>query len=68
MKKHLSKDGLFEQSKAPLSGLNNSLIGVPSRVFETKDLFSSADEIGIIHDGAMYRLRVTRAGKLILTK
>jgi hemin uptake protein HemP len=38
------------------------------RVFQSGDLFGPAKEIGISHDGALYRLRVTRTGKLILTK
>ena len=38
------------------------------RVYQTGELFGPAKEIGIAHDGTLYRLRVTRAGKLILTK
>ena len=38
------------------------------RLFQAADLFGPAKEIGIVHDGALYRLRITRAGKLILTK
>jgi len=38
------------------------------RLFQASALFGSSKEIGIVHDGALYRLRVTRAGKLILTK
>jgi hemin uptake protein HemP len=38
------------------------------RVFQATELFGPSKEIGIRHDGALYRLRVTRAGKLILTK
>lgn len=38
------------------------------RLFQASDLFGPSKEIGIVHDGALYRLRVTRAGKLILTK
>jgi hemin uptake protein HemP len=32
------------------------------------DLFGSGREILILHEGEIYRLRVTRNGKLILTK
>ena len=38
------------------------------RVYDANALMGPATEIGIAHDGALYRLRVTRAGKLILTK
>lgn len=32
------------------------------------DLFREAREVIIVHHGEQYRLRITRAGKLILTK
>jgi hemin uptake protein HemP len=38
------------------------------RLYQAADLFGPSREIGIVHEGALYRLRVTRAGKLILTK
>ena len=34
----------------------------------SKDLFTSANEVIIEHAGEQYRLRLTRQGKLILTK
>lgn len=37
-------------------------------VYESRDLFRGATEIGIEHDGAIYRLKITRQGKLILNK
>ena len=40
--------------------------GLPS--FTTKDLFRGGNEIVIRHEQSIYRLRITRAGKLILTK
>jgi hemin uptake protein HemP len=46
----------------------NALQDAFDRVIESRDLFDGANEIGIMHDGALYRLRVTRAGKLILNK
>jgi hemin uptake protein HemP len=39
----------------------------PTRV-STRDLFGSAHEVVIDHEGALYRLRITRQGKLILNK
>lgn len=37
-------------------------------VYRTEDLFSGASEIRLTHAGAEYRLKITRAGKLILNK
>ncbi len=44
--------------------------GMPdqSRSIYSETLFSQGDEIFIQHQGAQYRLRRTRNGKLILTK
>jgi hemin uptake protein HemP len=56
-----------ESKKAPGSAEHLAL-GAPSRIFESAELFGSEQEIGIVHQGAMYRLRVTRGGKLILNK
>ena len=36
--------------------------------FDTRELFAGRTEIRIAHDTAVYRLRITRAGKLILNK
>ncbi|WP_193336116.1 hemin uptake protein HemP [Devosia beringensis] len=38
------------------------------RTFTSQELFKGADEIVVVHNGAHYRLRVTRQDKLILTK
>jgi len=38
------------------------------RTFTSAELFGGADEIVVLHNGAHYRLRVTRQDKLILTK
>lgn len=40
----------------------------PSARFDSLSLFHGAVEIEIVHEGAVYRLRQTRLGKLILTK
>lgn len=34
----------------------------------SRELFGDAKEIEIDHEGALYRLRITRQGKLILNK
>lgn len=40
----------------------------PSRTVSSDLLFRGGHEIGIEHHGAMYRLKITRQGKLILNK
>jgi hemin uptake protein HemP len=40
----------------------------PAKTLSSKDLFEGAFEIGIDHRGAIYRLKITRQGKLILNK
>ncbi len=41
-------------------------IGIP--VIDSSQLFGKGNEIMIQHDGAIYRLRITRNGKLIMNK
>jgi hemin uptake protein HemP len=38
------------------------------RIVESADLFRGRNEIMIRHDGLVYRLKITRQGKLILNK
>jgi hemin uptake protein HemP len=38
------------------------------RTFDSAALFGGEHEIGIVHAGELYRLRITRQGKLILNK
>lgn len=38
------------------------------RTIDSRTLFHGATEVVIEHQGAQYRLRVTRQGKLILNK
>lgn len=38
------------------------------RQIDSEDLFQGRHEVIIVHGGEEYRLRITRAGKLILTK
>lgn len=35
---------------------------------DSRDLFGGTNEIGIMHKGSLYRLKITRQGKLILNK
>ena len=41
---------------------------VPSRTVTSEALFNGLYEIGIDHAGSLYRLKITRQGKLILNK
>jgi len=38
------------------------------RVIESRSLFGESREVAIEHDGAIYRLKITKQGKLILNK
>lgn len=40
----------------------------PARTVASAAVFKGETEIGIEHRGELYRLRITRQGKLILTK
>lgn len=43
-------------------------LGTPARKLTSDSIFRGEREIGIEHHGALYRLNVTRQGKLILNK
>ncbi|MDM0113188.1 hemin uptake protein HemP [Variovorax sp. J22R133] len=40
----------------------------PAGLVESADLLKGNKTIGIMHNGALYRLQATKLGKLILTK
>jgi hemin uptake protein HemP len=42
--------------------------GLPPRTVTSEALFGGLYEIGIDHRGSLYRLKITRQGKLILNK
>ncbi|MBD9648202.1 hemin uptake protein HemP [Ensifer sp. KUDG1] len=44
------------------------LTGRAQRIIESRELFGTENEILISHDGAIYRMKITRQGKLILNK
>jgi hemin uptake protein HemP len=44
------------------------MLAVPSRTLSSDAIMRGEREIGIEHHGALYRLKVTRQGKLILNK
>jgi hemin uptake protein HemP len=41
---------------------------LPIKVIDLKELIGSAREVHLYHAGELYRLRVTKSNKLILTK
>ncbi|OHB50447.1 MAG: hypothetical protein A2Y10_16815 [Planctomycetes bacterium GWF2_41_51] len=47
---------------------NESDIKRETRLLESSQLFGSDNEIMIRHQGSVYRLRITRNGKLIMNK
>jgi hemin uptake protein HemP len=51
-----------------LAQLRNEAAVAEIRVLESGDLFAGTNEIMIRHDGVIYRLKITRQGKLILNK
>ena len=55
-----------ERSPDPAIPIGDTTIQL--RIIRTEDLLQGASEILLRHGSAVYRLRVTRAGKLILTK
>jgi hemin uptake protein HemP len=52
---------------APAAAPAASLVG-DTRVMTSEQLFAGQNAVAIQHNGAVYTLRVTRFGKLILTK
>ena len=50
------------------AALGQGRVGLSSESIDSRSLFSDSDRLTISHNGAEYLLRVTRNGKLILTK
>lgn len=65
MNKHTQNT--FKALDAELPTTQNSTSILCPRLY-SKNLFASANEVIIEHAGEEYRLRLTRQGKLILTK
>lgn len=47
---------------------HHGIVGRSAVRLTTADLFKDAQELVIEHQGELYRLRITKNGKLILTK
>ncbi|QFY60932.1 hemin uptake protein HemP [Rhizobium grahamii] len=58
----IQKPETFEH--APVAGQAPAEV----RVLESGEIFQGASEIMIRHEGAVYRMKITRQGKLILNK
>lgn len=56
----------FREQPEPRSATHRA--GDTARVVSSDDLFRGTTEIAIDHFGAIYRMRITRQGKLILNK
>jgi hemin uptake protein HemP len=63
-------DERFVTNKANAAGTGRGEIEMTEepRSLASQELFDGRDEVVIIHNGARYRLRITRQDKLILTK
>lgn len=57
----------MENSRKDLCGIGAD-VAAPLRILDSEELFAGAREVGIRHVEGLYRLSVTRQGKLILTK
>jgi hemin uptake protein HemP len=55
-------NAMTEQAKRPEQQV------APVRIVESADVFRGQSEVVIRHEGAIYRLKITRQGKLILNK
>lgn len=51
-----------------ISSMQTSTTEADVRQYDTAELFRGSHQIEIGHEGVKYRLQITRAGKLILTK
>ena len=58
----------MEQTQVRADTLSAVAPRIDERVIDSRTLFGQAREICITHNGESYSLRVTRLGKLILTK
>ena len=67
MNRHIPPDARYERRET-VGVVRADELHVPERTLTSESLFLGAHEIGIAHAGALYRLKITRQGKLILNK
>jgi len=64
--RHSLESSPDDRSKA--LGHDAADLSQPARRLDSATLFGGEHEIGIEHRGSLYRLKITRQGKLILNK
>lgn len=68
MNTHNPGDFRYRVRRSDDSSARFDRIPVSVRTLSSNTLFQGEHEIGIEHHGALYRLKITRQGKLILNK
>ncbi len=68
MNKHTPPELRFNHRESTPVELQRAYVREPARTLTSESLFLGTHEIGIAHAGALYRLKITRQGKLILNK
>lgn len=63
----LHRDDAVDPSTAPVRTASRPTSRSP-QLISSQTLFGARQELHIEHSGCLYRLRITRNGKLILTK
>jgi hemin uptake protein HemP len=58
----------YSDRQTPFRSERRETLRNPTRTVTSDTLFRGDHEIGIEHHGALYRLKITRQGKLILNK
>ncbi len=59
---------IADSADAPQGPAAQAALPREMRVIEAADLFRGGKEIAILHEGSIYRMKITRQGKLILNK
>lgn len=60
--------GNYRHGQFRIQSAERPVRAVPVRTITSESLFHGDQEISIDHRGAIYRLKITRQGKLILNK
>ena len=68
MNSHDPRSFSYQDRRVALESERREVFRNPSRTIDSVALFRGDHEIGIEHHGALYRLKITRQGKLILNK
>lgn len=59
---------IADSADAPKGPVSPAALPHEVRVIEAAELFRGGKEIAILHEGSIYRMKITRQGKLILNK